>query len=629
MILAVDTETTGTDFYHGCRAFMVTACDGKTNYWWQGEVNPYTREVFWDEDDLEDMWSVIDAATSLIFHNAKFDVLALKYVGLPIETKWPIIHDTIIAAHAVNAAHDTYEEKGSKRKLVGRSLGLKPLASEYFGFPIDDEEELQEAVIRARNNAPAEYRIAKKGDPCFPAQRNQKWHKMDYWMAPEECLRYGMGDVERTLLLWLALKPSLIEDNLWEIYKERMKLCKNCYDLTYEGEDFNKGAAKKYIAEVFNTKEAIRQEMKALFNINWALVPSKPAHIASILTTNIGIKSNQLQISDAGKVQTNKAAIAHYAQIHPHPFFDLLTKWKREDARERYITSYYEWCCDDGRIHGNFNPTGTRETRQSSDNPNQQNRTGALDKFFKPKSGWIWWDADFENIEMRIWAYAVNNPELVRMFNNNESYHMFVFNELFPSQAAQYALIKNKQKGEMTEAELRLAEIYRKIKEFNFGIIYGSTENAADEKIGPKGSYRKLVTKIPEIEEFNRRLTKEVHINLDKYGVPSIYTLGNYRLPVPISEPYKACNYYVQGSAGIITMDAMEAIKSDEDYIDSGSKMYAQVHDSIRVKIPICNETSYLVDHFTSLMVKAGEKYIPTCGVTYNIISPEGELWPF
>ena len=592
MILAVDTETTGTDFYHGCRAFMVTACDGSTNYWWQGQVNPYTREVYWDEDDLEDIWNLLSSAKQLIFHNAKFDVLALKMIGLPIESLWHKIHDTIIAAHAVNAAHDTTEKKeggGTKRKIVGRTLGLKNLANEYFGFPNDDEEELEEAVKAARNQAPDSYRIARSGDPCFPAQRNQKWHKMDYWLAPEECLRYGLGDVERTWLLWSIFKPALIEDNLWEVYKKRMYLSRICYYMTDEGEDFNKEEAAVYIKEVAQTKEEIRQRIKKRFNIKWKLEPSKPAHLISILTTCIGIDRSKLWVSEKGSIETNKQAIAHYETITEHPFFDELKAWKIEDARERYITAYYNWVADDNKIHGNFNPTGTRETRQSSSDPNQQNRTGVLNRFFRPNPGWMWWDADFANIEMRIWAYAVGNPTLTEMFNKNESYHMYVYHTIFPEEAVAYEACKDKSKSEMSTKELDLANLYRKIKGFNFGIIYGATESKADETVGRKGSYRKLINKVPEIEQFTKRLTQQIHENLDKYGVPSVYTLGNYRLPVPIEEPYKASNYYVQGSAGIITMDAMYNIFTDEDYIDSGSKMYNQTHDSIRIKIPICN----------------------------------------
>jgi len=73
----------------------------------------------------------------------------------------------------------------------------------------------------------------------------------------------------------------------------------------------------------------------------------------------------------------------------------------------------------------------------------------------------------------------------------------------------------------------------------------------------------------------------------------------------------------------------MEMIASNEDYIDSGSRMYNQTHDSIRVKIPICNETGYLIDLYTKLMKQAGEQYIPSCSVTYNIISPPNDPWPF
>jgi len=628
MILAVDTETTGTDFFHGCRPFMITACDGHTNYHWQAPVNPYTREVYWDSRDLEDAWDLISSANNVIFHNAKFDMMALQYIGLPMHTMWPKMEDTIIAAHCINAAHDTKESRDEKRK-VGRSLGLKPLTLEYYGYPTDDETELEEAVKLARLNAPPEYRIARKGDPHFPGQRNQKWHKMDYWLCPEECLKYAYGDVERTYLLWAAFKFSLVYDGLWTVYQQRKKMVRHCYNMMVEGEDFNKEAAQQYILEIKTKKEELRQEVKRLTNTPWKLSLSKADHIASVLKASTNIPTKHYWYTDNGKFATDKHALDHYYEITKHPAIGMIKDWKVEDARERYINQYVNWVADDNCIHGSINPTGTRETRQSSDSPNQQNRTAVLDRFFVPKRGWIWMDADFENIEMRIWAYAVNNAELVQLFNEGKSYHMLVFDILFPQEAGAYRGVKDKLKSQMSPRELELAKLYRDIKAFNFGIIYGATEGKADETVGRKGSYNKLISKIPEIEEFTRKLTEQIYVNYEKFNIPCIYTLGGYRLPVPLDQPYKASNYYVQGSAGIITARAMDNIAEDEDYIASESKMYNQVHDSIRTKIRICNETEYLIDRFQRLMCKAGEDYIPSCGVTYNIITNPEDCWPF
>jgi len=82
MILSCDTETTGTDFFHGCRPFLITMCDGSDSYYFEGEVNPYTREVFWNEEVLEEVQTLLDKCTVLIFHNTQFDMRALESIGL-------------------------------------------------------------------------------------------------------------------------------------------------------------------------------------------------------------------------------------------------------------------------------------------------------------------------------------------------------------------------------------------------------------------------------------------------------------------------------------------------------------------------------------------------------------------
>jgi DNA polymerase I-like protein with 3'-5' exonuclease and polymerase domains len=34
-------------------------------------------------------------------------------------------------------------------------------------------------------------------------------------------------------------------------------------------------------------------------------------------------------------------------------------------------------------------------------------------RVFGPPTGYEWWEYDYDNVEMRIWAYSVGNPELI------------------------------------------------------------------------------------------------------------------------------------------------------------------------------------------------------------------------
>jgi hypothetical protein len=67
MILAVDCETNGPDFFHGCRPFMITACNGTHEWCWEGEVDPNNREVHWNDSVLASVQQVLMMLNLLYF----------------------------------------------------------------------------------------------------------------------------------------------------------------------------------------------------------------------------------------------------------------------------------------------------------------------------------------------------------------------------------------------------------------------------------------------------------------------------------------------------------------------------------------------------------------------------------
>jgi DNA polymerase I-like protein with 3'-5' exonuclease and polymerase domains len=602
MILAVDTETTGTDFFHGCRPFLITACDGSSNYYWWGDVNPYTREVFWKDDDLEEVTELLDKATKLVFHNTQFDMRALASIDLPTDRWWDKVEDTVVASHAL---------------CSGDTHALKDLAIKYLQYWDDDEYELDEIVKSRRQAAGAQgYAIARAGHPHFPALRKTgtKWHKMDFWLAPEECLKYGLKDAERTWLLWKAFKPALVGESLWEAYRKRIRLLKVCYDITSEGMDVKLEEAQTYINDSLKAMEDMRQEIKALAGIRYKFAPTKADHLIDLLHNRMGIPVAYRTPGDSPA--THQEALKFYEKTYDYPAIQVLARRRKLETKVRYTKSYIDWADDQGKIHSSLNLTGTRETRQSSSDPNQQNVTRELEQFFGPRPGWVWMNADYANIEARIWAYSVGNADLIEKFEKGISLHMIVFEALFPAEAATYAMMEEDEKN---PEYIRLARIYRNIKAFNFGLIYGATEMTADKAVGKPGSYRSLIGTFPEIRQYTQSLTSELFLNCEKDYRPYITTAGGYKLDVPLDEPFKVCNYFVQGTAGEITGEAMWDMYIDDDYNDSGSRMIAQVHDSLKIKIPLCRETEYLANHFAEVMANAGKKFIPSCDVDYKI----------
>ncbi len=174
-MLAVDTETTGTHFRHGCRPYAVSACnDDGDVYLWEWDVDPMTRKPIIPARDIKDVQALMDA-DDIVFHNTKFDVRALESIGIKPQP-WDKVQDSLIASHVLASAE---------------SHKLKDLSLMLLDIPDDDQHELKEATNQARRIArKLGWRIAAPEDPHFPAMKRaprEGWAMLDTWLPQGGC----------------------------------------------------------------------------------------------------------------------------------------------------------------------------------------------------------------------------------------------------------------------------------------------------------------------------------------------------------------------------------------------------------------------------------------------------------
>ena len=607
MILAVDTETTGTDFFHGCKPFMVTACDGETNYIFEGDVNPYTRDVFWDEDTLDEITILLNKAHKIILHNACFDMRALESIGIVIDKYWDKLEDTLVASHCI-CSSDVH--------------GLKDLAVKYLHYWDDDEEELATAVKAAVDKARREgYNVAREGHAHFPGlPKVSSWFKMDYWLCMDECRNYGARDAERTWLLWKTFNAGLCSEGLWFVYVERRKLLKIIYDMTSVGMHFDVQTAQAYVDSQLIEMERLRWEIKNCAGIQYKFDPNKRDHLIDLIHTRL--KVPVLFYTKAENSQTpsvDKDALNYYESNYEAEAIVYLAKWRHIQTKVNYMKSYIKWVCDDGRIHSSFNLTGTHLTRQSSSSPNVQNVDKALAHYFGPPPGKVWLDLDLVNIELRIWTYIVNNKDLINIFERGESVHLLIAELIYVE------LFRMLGSERFKERIVSPNDEYTKTKGGTFAYIYGASEEKANKTYGVPNAIYLIGKKFPEIPQYLSMVTKELWSVLDREQVPAIYTLGGYRLDVPLDEIFKACNFKIQGTAGQIIGRGMVNVANNPDYQDSDSKMVNQVHDSLKIEIPIHPRMKRTFESICKSVEDAGKTLIPTCGVSYKVIVNEAD----
>ena len=116
----------------------------------------------------------------------------------------------------------------------------------------------------------------------------------------------------------------------------------------------------------------------------------------------------------------------------------------------------------DGRIHGKFNQTITATGRISSTEPNLQNIPVRMElgrlirKVFIPEDGFVFVDADYSQIELRMLAHCSGDDMLIKAYREAQDIHRITASQVF-----------HVPFDEVTDLQRRNA------KAVNFGIVYG------------------------------------------------------------------------------------------------------------------------------------------------------------
>lgn len=280
MIISLDTETTGIDFAHGAKPFLVTWCEvGQNPQYYEWPVNPLTRQPEIPDEEYDDLLALtelIDAADVIYLQNAKFDVRALATIGIALP--WEKVRDTLVMGHllATNHKHD-----------------LTSMCIEYLGTDIEPfEVHIKQVVQQCRALAKRHHlgwRLATEGLEDMPSikpgskrDEDKPW-KNDMWLPramyhnhvssnghmPYErnpqwldaCAKYACGDSEHTLYLGLEMERLIRERGLWKIYEHRLEMPRvDCemesYGVTVIGE-YTKATIQSYSEYIAEANAAL------------------------------------------------------------------------------------------------------------------------------------------------------------------------------------------------------------------------------------------------------------------------------------------------------------------------------------------------------------------------------------
>ncbi|MCL2397364.1 MAG: DNA polymerase I [Defluviitaleaceae bacterium] len=308
------------------------------------------------------------------------------------------------------------------------------------------------------------------------------------------------------------------------------------------------------------------------FNIN------STKQLAKVLFEDLGIPS--VKKTKTG-YSTNMEVLEKLAANHEiaHKILEYRSYTK---LRSTYVDGLAAAIGPDGRIHTTFNQALTSTGRLSSNDPNLQNipvRTELgreLRRAFVPRDGYVFVDADYSQIELRILAHLSQDETFLTAFRENQDIHRITAAQVF-----------HVGFDEVTDQMRRMA------KAVNFGIVYGISafSLAEDIKVSVReadGFIEGYFAKYPTVKHYldwTVATAKEVGY---------AQTIFNRRRNLPelahsafVTRSFgerAAMNMPVQGSAADIIKIAMVKVHGRLKREGLESKLILQVHDELLIE---------------------------------------------
>ena len=373
------------------------------------------------------------------------------------------------------------------------------------------------------------------------------------------------------------IKARLEKEGMLSLFEEiEMPLSFVLYSMEKEGVRVEKEALKTYgddlAVKIAKLEKSVYEQAGEVFNLN------SPKQLGEILF-------GKLQLPGGKKTKTGYSTAAEVLEkLAPdYPMIaDILEYRTLAKLKSTYADGLGTCIQEDGKIHTTFNQTITATGRISSTEPNLQNIPMRLElgrqirKVFVPKQDYVFVDADYSQIELRLLAHMSADETLIEAYKMDSDIHRITAANVF-----------HIPMEEVTDLQRRNA------KAVNFGIVYGisSFGLSQDLSISKKeaGEYiDKYFETYPGVKTYLDKLVS------DGKEQGYVTTLFGRKRPIPelASSNFMqrafgervAMNSPLQGTAADIMKIAMIRVFERLQTENLKSKMILQVHDEILIE---------------------------------------------
>src|SRR3989344_2546146 len=377
-----------------------------------------------------------------------------------------------------------------------------------------------------------------------------------------------------------AKTGATVPDNLMS--KVEKPLEKILAEMENRGVLLDAGYLKKLSEEKHKELNRLEKKIWKLageeFNIN------SPKQLGEILFVKLGLGGTRPKMTATGAYSTNIAQLIKLKGSHS--IVDE-TMEHREISKllSTYIDALPKLADENDRLHTHFDSFGAATGRLSSQNPHLQNipkkteRGREVRKAFIADRGYKLVDFDYSQIDLRAAAILSGDKNLIEIFQKGGDAHSSAAVKVFGV------------KPEEVTAEMR-----RKIKVINFGVLYGMGINALRQNLGGTreeaqkfyDEYFKNFSGLKDYIERTKKFARENGWTETLFGRRRYFPEISSRLEYLQKEAERmAVNMPIQGtSADFIKLAMVRVDKAlEENRLKDKVFMLLQIHDELLFEI--------------------------------------------
>jgi DNA polymerase-1 len=398
----------------------------------------------------------------------------------------------------------------------------------------------------------------------------------------EKATEYAAEDADVTLRLWQLLKPRLTAERLNSVYESLERpLVPVLAAMERRGISIDRQVLSRLSGEFAQKAAGLEAEIKEL--AGEPLNPGSPKQIGDILFGKMGLPGAKK--TKTGAWSTGVQVLEELAEAG-HELPRRILDWRQvSKLKSTYTDSLPEYVNPrTKRVHTSYALAATTTGRLSSSEPNLQNipirneEGRKIRRAFIATPGNKLVSADYSQIELRLLAEIADIPQLKQAFKDCLDIHALTASEMFGVPV----------KG-------MPAEVRRRAKAINFGIIYGiSAFGLANQLAIPReeaGAYiKKYFERFPGIRDYmdeTKAFAKKNGYVLTLFGRKCHYPdIVNSNPSIRAFNERAAINARLQGTAADIIRRAMIRMDPALSKKKLNAQMLLQVHDELVFEVP-------------------------------------------